>query len=114
MKVVLIHPPHPDSKDDRLDPPMGLLYIAAHLENNGIDVEVLDLSGQQSWTIPFANIYGITSYVATLKITNHIANHCKTVNPRAKVIIGGAHASVRPQDFPYADKVVQGLSLIHI
>jgi radical SAM superfamily enzyme YgiQ (UPF0313 family) len=108
MKVLLIHPPHPNSTDDRLDPPMGLLYIASHLEANGINVDVLDLSGQSDWTIPFADVYGITSYIATLDITEQIASQCKASNPRAKVIVGGAHATVRPQDFPYADKVVQG------
>jgi anaerobic magnesium-protoporphyrin IX monomethyl ester cyclase len=110
MKVVLIHPPHPNSTDDRLDPPMGLLYIAAHLEKNGIDVEVTDLSGIEKggWGIPRADIYGITSYIATLNLTKQIAAQCKAVNPQSKVIIGGAHASVRPDDFPYADKVVRG------
>lgn len=110
MKVLLIHPPHPNSTDDRLDPPMGLLYIASHLEKNEIDVDVLDLSSTSDWdvNIPFADIYGITSYIATLSITESIAKLCKLKNPKAQVIIGGAHASVRPQDFPYADKVVQG------
>ena len=110
MKVVLMHPPHPNSTDDRLDPPMGLLYIAAHLEKNGIDVDVLDLSGTSDWEvdIPFANVYGITSYIATLDITESIAKMCRLKNPKAQVIIGGAHASVRPQDFPYADQVVRG------
>ncbi len=110
MKILLIHPPHSNSTDDRLDPPMGLLYIASHLEKNGIDVEVYDLSGKSDWevNIPFADIYGITSYIATLDITEQIARLCKIVNPKAQVIIGGAHASVRPHDFPYADQVVRG------
>ena len=108
MKVLLIHPPHPNSTDDRLDPPMGLLYIASHLEKHGVDVDVLDLSGLTNWEIPFANVYGITSYIATLDITEKIASMCKAINSKAQIIIGGAHASVRPQDFPYADKVVQG------
>jgi len=110
MKALLIHPPHPNSTDDRLDPPMGLLYIAAHLEKNDIDVDILDLSGNKDldWKIPFADIYGITSYIATLDITSSIASQCRIANPNAQVIIGGAHASVRPNDFPYADAVVQG------
>jgi radical SAM superfamily enzyme YgiQ (UPF0313 family) len=110
MKALLIHPPHPNSTDDRLDPPMGLLYIASHLEKNDIDVDVLDLSGTSDWEveIPFADIYGITSYISTLEITKSIAKLCRLKNSNAKVIIGGAHASVRPQDFQYADKVVRG------
>ena len=109
MKVVLIHPPHPNSTDDRLDPPMGLLYIAAHLEKHGdTAVEIVDLSGRTHWNIPYADIYGITAYVATLEITEKISRECRNVNPKAKIVIGGAHATARPNDFPYADKVVQG------
>lgn len=110
MKVLLIHPPHPNSTDDRLDPPMGLLYIASHLKKNDVDVEISDLSGKSynDWHIPYADIYGITSYIATLDITKQIAGLCKVKNPKARVVIGGAHASVRPNDFPYADHVVRG------
>jgi anaerobic magnesium-protoporphyrin IX monomethyl ester cyclase len=106
--VLLIHPPHPNSTDDRLDPPLGLLYIAAHLEKNGIPVEIKDFSGCNSFPIPFADIYGITSYVSTLAITEQIAGECRKVNPSCKVVIGGAHATARPGDFPYADHVIQG------
>lgn len=110
MKVLLIHPPHPNSSDDRLDPPMGLLYIAAHLQKHDIDVEISDCSGQSynEWHIPYADIYGITSYIATIDITKQIAELCRVKNPKAKIVIGGAHASVRPGDFPFADVVVRG------
>ena len=109
--VVLIHPPHPNSTDDRLDAPMGLLYIAAHMEKHGeVPVEVTDLSGvpEGEWVIPDADVYGITAYVSTLGITEQIVGECRKRNPHAKIVIGGAHASARPNDFPYADKVVTG------
>ena len=34
MKVCLIHPSQPNSLDDRLDVPLGLLYMAAVLRND--------------------------------------------------------------------------------
>jgi anaerobic magnesium-protoporphyrin IX monomethyl ester cyclase len=108
MKVLLIHPPHSNSLDDRLDPPMGLLYIAAHLEDNNIDVNILDLSGHSQWRIPYADIYGITAYVSTLDITKKIFEECRSSNPQSYIVIGGAHATARPADFSYADQVVQG------
>lgn len=109
MKICLIHPPHPNSTDDRLDPCMGLLYIAGHLERCGhTDVEVVDLSGMTRWDVPYADIYGITAYVSTLGITKQLVDECRMMNPKAHVVVGGAHASARPNEFPYADQVVTG------
>ena len=106
--VCLIHPPHPNSMDDRLDPPMGLLYIATHLRQCGMDVKVVDLSGLNKWEIPYAEIYGITAYISSLSIIRQLVKDCRAVNPLSKIVIGGAHASARPDDFPYSDHVVVG------
>ena len=108
MKIALIHPPHPNSTDDRLDPPLGLLYIAAHLRFHGYEVDIIDLSGLQSLDMPFADIYGITAYISSIGITRQIITRCREINPIAKVIVGGAHATACPQDFPEADHVVIG------
>jgi len=107
--VCLIHPPHPNCTDDRLYPHLGLLYIAANLQSNRIPVEVCDLSGQAVWNIPHADIYGITAYVATMGVTERIAQACRAVNPSCTIVIGGPHASARPKDFPYADHIVIGM-----
>ena len=108
--VCLIHPNHENSTDSRLDPPLGLLYIASHLKKNNINVEVVDLSNQpkENWNIPPADFYGITTYVTSLKETRLITQKCKEINPMAKVICGGAHPSSCPNDFPYVDHVVVG------
>jgi len=108
MKVCLIHPPHPNSTDDRLDPPMGLLYIASHLRKNNLDVTICDLSGQTTFDIPSADIYGITVYISSLDLTRKIVHQCKEINPNCIVVVGGAHPSACPTDFPTADHVVIG------
>ena len=95
MKIQLIHPPHPVACDDRLDPPLGLLYLAGTIRGTGHEVEVIDLSGypRQDWQIGQADIYGITCYIPTLAISADIARLCKAINPEAKIIGGGAGLS---------------------
>ena len=110
-KLLLIHPPHINSTDDRLDPPLGLLQLASFLRKHNIDVDILDLSGLtsiQDYTIPFADYYGITVYITSLQITKEIIQKCKTTNPLSKIIVGGAHPTSCPNDFSYVDHVVIG------
>lgn len=114
MKTVLIHPPHLNSTDDRLDPPLGLLYIASHLRKNNLDVEIVDLSGNVNWNIPYADFYGITVYISSLQITKDIIQKCKSINPNSKIIVGGAHPTACPNDFSYADHVVVGYGEVSI
>jgi len=110
MEVCLLHPPHYNSSDDRLDPPMGLLYLATHIRDAGHDVVVCDLSGktEEEWDIPVADVYGLTVYVSSLSDSRKIANKCRTINPKAKIVVGGAHPSACPDDHDFADHVVIG------
>ena len=93
MRIQLIHPPHPDAIEDRLDAPLGLLYIASTLRKAGHDVAVTDLSGvnKEDWIIPEVDIYGISTYVATVEIAEEIAMLCRLKNPKAIIVAGGAH-----------------------
>jgi anaerobic magnesium-protoporphyrin IX monomethyl ester cyclase len=98
--IELIHPPHPQSIEDRLDAPLGLLYIASNLEKHGYSVRVNDLSGmpEKDWKIGYANIYGTTIYAPTVGLSEKIAGICHTINPLAKVVAGGAHPTAVPRD----------------
>jgi len=96
MKIQLIHSPHPTTLDDKLDAPLGLLYVAASLKNSGYDVIVTDLCGlktREEWEarIIEADIYGLTSYICTMDISIEIARMCKKRNPNSKVVGGGAN-----------------------
>ena len=95
MRIQLIHPPHPDAIEDRLDAPLGLLYVASSLRKAGHDVGVTDLSGvaMEDWVIPKVDIYGISTYVATVEIAEKIAMICRLKNPRAAIVAGGAHVT---------------------
>jgi len=91
LKIQLIHPPHPAALEDRLDAPLGLLYVAASLRQADHHVAITDLSGipRNDWKIPEADIYGITSFLPTMGISADIARLCKERNPEAKIIGGG-------------------------
>lgn len=108
MKIELINPPHPDASEDRLDAPLGLLYIAASLEKAGYDVRVNDLTGKTDLIVGEADIYGITIYAPTVKLSEDIARKCRIINPECKVIVGGAHPTAVPETITFADSIVIG------
>ena len=97
MKIQLIHPPHPTATDDKLDAPLGLLYVAASLTKHGHQVRVADLSGYKNpmdWRneIMFScDIYGISSYVCTMDLSAEIGRMCLEKSPDAWIIGGGAN-----------------------
>lgn len=95
MKVKLINPPQPNSLDDRLDPPLGLMYISALLKKHNIESEIIDLPfiDRKDWRdkIGLADFYGITVYSTSLYLAKEIARIARENNPGGKVIIGGPH-----------------------
>ncbi len=93
MRVQLIHPPHPAAIEDKLDAPLGLLYVASAVREAGHDVSIADLSGQSAndWEIGEADIYGITSYLPTMVLSAEIARLCREKNPQTKIVGGGAN-----------------------
>jgi len=99
MIIQLIHPPHPSATDDKLDAPLGLLYVAQMIKSAGHEVSVVDLCGtgmdKSKWRelITGADLYGLTSYVCTMDVSAEIARICKEKNPDSKVIAGGANVT---------------------
>ena len=43
LRTVLIHTPCYELQDDRLEPPLGLLYIATWLNCHGFITQIVDL-----------------------------------------------------------------------
>lgn len=93
MKIELIHPPHYNCLDDKLEAPQGLMYIASCVREAGCEVSINDLSGvpEEKLSVGYADIYGLTTYTASLKVNKIIAKLCKQKNPNCKVVVGGAH-----------------------
>jgi len=123
MKFLLICPP-PElfySKDSHvfygLSPPLGLLYIAKILENNGDTVLLLDFSAEPFdehkliTAIGLAEAVGISVLSSSINTVKNLINVIKHYNPDIPLIIGGPHCSLLPKkalEEIQADICVQG------
>jgi anaerobic magnesium-protoporphyrin IX monomethyl ester cyclase len=117
MKILLINPPRWNElvgknpsiieKHRGFNPPLGLLYLAASIrENTDFDVEVLDTQPIE-WTYPRLenhlkgkefDVVGITAMTFTLIDAYKTARLIKKIMPRAKVILGGTHIHLFPNE----------------
>jgi radical SAM superfamily enzyme YgiQ (UPF0313 family) len=112
MKVLLIFPPitHEEIYSKGISsightlPPLGLAYIAAVLEENGVEVKIIDAVAsnlnvkeltEQAYRYK-PDWIGISSMTPTINISTAVAVACKTVLPETPIVLGGAHASMYP------------------
>jgi len=130
MKVLLINPPTfnmlpsmlPRSVDEArgYNPPLGLLYLAAYLQENSehqvgiLDCQVEELDYKQIESkIKEKNpdIIGLTTMTFTLIDVLNLTKIIKKINPKIKTILGGPHVNIYPNETisqPYVDYLVLG------
>ncbi len=100
-------------------PPIGLMYVAAALEKEGFEVQMLDnylmkktlLEVKQLIQKIKPQIVGITCGSATYPRCIETARAIKEVEPNCRIIVGGWHASYMPDSLlanPEIDYVVMG------
>ena len=107
--MALIQTPCYELQDDRLEPPLGLLYLATWLNKHSYFTQIVDLSSvsPEHWAdaIPPADIYGFSTYTTTYHRTLEILQIVTRINPESKTVAGGPHASALPEailrDFDY-------------
>ncbi|MBU2634607.1 MAG: radical SAM protein [Nanoarchaeota archaeon] len=114
MKVNLIIPPDPFLGDDKRNPPLGLLYLAAITKDMGYDVGVTDLRGIDEKDL-IANlptgqdVYGLTSSTPSYYNASMLAKAIKAQSPNSLTVLGGIHATSLPRKIGHEfDKVVIG------
>ena len=115
MKVLLVNPPQPTKY---AQPPMGLAIIAAVLEREGHQVNILDANAlrlQPEEVVsqaPDADVVGLTAMTPTINAAIRIARHLKQANPDLTTILGGPHAMLLPEETlataPEIDVIVRG------
>jgi len=96
--ICLINPDSIFLTDPLVMPPLGILSIMASLKEQGYSVEFVDLAGGNNVDIPRCDLYGITSTTAQYPAAVKIKDELKTKYPNSNIIIGGAHATVAPDD----------------
>ena len=102
--IVLIQTPCYELENDRLEPPLGLLYLATWLNRHDYQAEVVDLSstspGQWADIIPVADLYGFSTFTTTYHRTLDVREIVRQINPQAQTVAGGPHASALSWDRP--------------
>jgi len=78
-----------------------MLYLASWLNHHGHKAHMIDLSSipLELWAdfIPRADIYGFSTYTTTYHRTLDILRLVKRINPTARTVAGGPHASALPE-----------------
>ena len=115
LKIALVNP---NQSAAYSQPPLGLALIAAVLEREGYQVTVLDanaLNLQPEAVVPLvsnADIIGLTAMTPTINTAIAIARHLKKAYPDLPIVLGGAHATLLPEETlttaPEIDIIVRG------
>jgi len=118
MKTLLINPPYPFLEFPIM--PMGLLYLAAVLEQDEYEVQVLDLLVSRYTKDKIKrrlkeyqpDVVGVTAVTMNYPGASDILKYCKSVDPDTITIIGGPHVTFAPaetlNEAPWIDIVVMG------
>ncbi len=122
MKVLMINPPYNSSKYKFIGlvaPPLGIAYIAAMLERNGVTVKILDAPaleiGHETVKTEIQkyspDIVAITSVTPTIESALMTAKISKEACPSAVTVLGGYHPTFTYQEVlknDFVDIVVCG------
>ena len=108
MKVLLIRPrPHKETiglQNVMICEPLELEYISSNIEPLGHKVNIIDMIIEKKSITHFLKKYkpdvvGLTGYIAHVNVIKKYAEEIKKYNKNIKVLVGGVHAEVNPEDF---------------
>jgi len=124
MKIFFIDPPRFHTRTVRVSrmkyPDIGLGYLASYMERNRHEIRLLD-GIAESFTL--ANIrtqieefnpdvIGFALFTHKVFDAEEIARQAKEINPKVRIVAGGAHATALPRrtllEFSHIDFVVSG------
>ena len=115
LKVTLINPPQYTKYPQ---PPVGLALIAAILEREGYPVTILDANElglkpeEAAAMVTDADVVGLTAMTPTINSAISIARHLKQAKRDLPIILGGAHATLLPDEIltraPEIDVIARG------
>ncbi len=108
MNVLLVRP-RPDKETIGLQnvmicEPLELEYIGAYIQPLGHTVTIVDMILEKQPLSYFIGKYnpdvvGFTAYIAHVNVVKKYAKEVKIKSPQCRVILGGVHAEVVPEDF---------------
>lgn len=100
--ICLITPPSVFLLDEKVFCALGILRVAACLEQAGHPVEMVDLCGVKNFeqaigdhaSVTEATIFGITATSPQMPATMKVAEAIRKAKPEAKIILGGPHPTL--------------------
>lgn len=119
-KVALVNPHYPRGAPKSIFIPLGLGYLAAVLEENQYEVDVLDLQMidptvqqiESDLSKTDADIVGVTTSTLTYWPAIEVVKAAKRALPDALTLVGGPHVTALPEqtlnESPEVDIVVRG------
>src|SRR5262249_33924126 len=101
-RVCLITPPSIFLLDERVFMTLGILKVAAVLEEAGVAVEFLDLSGVENYEEVTrdhlkrtqATCFGLTATTPQIPAATKIYRVLRALLPSARIILGGPHTTL--------------------
>jgi anaerobic magnesium-protoporphyrin IX monomethyl ester cyclase len=102
QRICLIIPPSLFLLDERVFMSLGILKVAAVLEQEGVTVELLDLSGVMNYEEALAahieqsrvECFGITATTPQMPAATKIHATIRSLRPSARIILGGPHVTL--------------------
>jgi len=103
MRVLLIYPRYQWQEHGQFQEPLGILYIASVLIENGFEVSFLDLSFEKNLSlleaeVQKADVVGMTSSTVLFSRAVYFLKKIKAQRPELPVILGGPHATAEPEE----------------
>src|SRR5215469_14053429 len=100
--VCLVTPPSLFLLDERVFMNLGILKVAAVLEDAAVPVEVLDLSGVENFDDAVRDyaiatekrIFGLTATTPQLPAATRICEVIRNVRPDSRIVLGGPHITL--------------------
>ena len=101
-RICLIIPPSLFLLDERVFMSLGILKVAAALEQEGVAVELLDLSGVRNYEDALADhlersrapCFGLTATTPQMPAATRIQETIRRLRPSARLILGGPHVTL--------------------
>jgi radical SAM superfamily enzyme YgiQ (UPF0313 family) len=111
-RICLITPPSIFLLDERVFMTLGILKVAAVLEQAGVEVEMLDLSGVENYEEVVRDhvrrspttCYGLTATTPQMPAATKIYRTIRADKPDARIILGGPHVTLIHAAYKYEQK----------
>ena len=111
-RVCLVTPPSIFLLDERVFMALGILKVAAVLEQAGVQVDLLDLSGVENYEEVVRDYakanpttcYGLTATTPQMPAASKIYRVIRSHQPAARIILGGPHVTLVHAAYRYERK----------